>query len=605
MLETVDFSLEDLPKDAYKRRHDQLTDRLVVLQQEARNKGVGLVVLFEGWNGAGKGSRISDLMYHLDARATSVHVTENLDVEAARSFAGTDQGVTGFFPVMQEFWKALGPRGDITFYDRGWYTAAMQQVLYNLFGTLSLPKGLSRDHVLATLGERRLQAAQAYVDSIADFERQLSDDGYVVVKFFVHMTKKGQKKRLMRLHDDPATRWRVSEEKLARIGNYEEAYALYDRLLEESDFEFAPWTLLNGEDKRRTNVAVAETLVQALESALSARSAAEDEAVPDACPAAGGTGSQPAATQAAAAQPASAPAQPAADATASQPVAVAQPASSHAAAQAPRTSRFPGVPDRLRLDEVDHSLALDEQTYRKRLKRLQKRLNALENEMYQKRVPLMVMYEGWDAAGKGGNIKRVAQALDARAYTIFPSPAPTRSELLHPHLWRYWTRLPKAGHVGIYDRSWYGRVLVERVEGFATPEQWARAYDEINEFERDLVEWGAILLKFWVDVSPEEQLRRFQERQNDPAKQWKITEEDWRNRDKYSQYKEAVEDMFRLTSTTFAPWTVLESDDKRHARVKALEIIVEALEARLHETRVSGTMGGANLSDRARQKRLT
>ena len=593
MLETVDFSLEDLPKDAYKRRHDQLTDRLVVLQQEARNKGVGLVVLFEGWNGAGKGSRISDLMYHLDARATSVHVTENLDVEAARSFAGTDQGVTGFFPVMQEFWKALGPRGDITFYDRGWYTAAMQQVLYNLFGTLSLPKGLSRDHVLATLGERRLQAAQAYVDSIADFERQLSDDGYVVVKFFVHMTKKGQKKRLMRLHDDPATRWRVSEEKLARIGNYEEAYALYDRLLEDSDFEFAPWTLLNGEDKRRTNVAVAETLVQALESALAALPAEDDGVASSVCAA---PSTQPSAPAVACAGSDVAPA---ATATASSA------AASRPAAQAPRTSRFPGVPDRPRLDEVDHSLALDEQTYRKRLKRLQKRLNALENEMYQKRVPLMVMYEGWDAAGKGGNIKRVAQALDARAYTIFPSPAPTRPELLHPHLWRYWTRLPKAGHVGIYDRSWYGRVLVERVEGFATPEQWARAYDEINEFERDLVEWGAILLKFWVDVSPEEQLRRFQERQNDPAKQWKITEEDWRNRDKYSQYKEAVEDMFRLTSTTFAPWTVLESDDKRHARVKALEIIVEALEARLHETRVSGTMGGANLSDRARQKRLT
>ena len=592
MLETVDFSLEDLPKDAYKRRHDQLTDRLVVLQQEARNKGVGLVVLFEGWNGAGKGSRISDLMYHLDARATSVHVTENLDVEAARSFAGTDQGVTGFFPVMQEFWKALGPRGDITFYDRGWYTAAMQQVLYNLFGTLSLPKGLSRDHVLATLGERRLQAAQAYVDSIADFERQLSDDGYVVVKFFVHMTKKGQKKRLMRLHDDPATRWRVSEEKLARIGNYEEAYALYDRLLEDSDFEFAPWTLLNGEDKRRTNVAVAETLVQALESALAALPAEDDGVASSVCTA---PSTQPSAPAVACAGSDVAPAAtpPASSAAASRP-----------AAQAPRTSRFPGVPDRPRLDEVDHSLALDEQTYRKRLKRLQKRLNALENEMYQKRVPLMVMYEGWDAAGKGGNIKRVAQALDARAYTIFPSPAPTRPELLHPHLWRYWTRLPKAGHVGIYDRSWYGRVLVERVEGFATPEQWARAYDEINEFERDLVEWGAILLKFWVDVSSEEQLRRFQERQNDPAKQWKITEEDWRNRDKYSQYKEAVEDMFRLTSTTFAPWTVLESD-KRHARVKALEIIVEALEARLHETRVSGTMGGANLSDRARQKRLT
>ena len=570
MLETVDFSLEDLPKDAYKRRHDQLSDRLVVLQQEARNKGVGLVVLFEGWNGAGKGSRISDLMYHLDARATSVHVTENLDVEAARSFAGTDQGVTGFFPVMQEFWKALGPRGDITFYDRGWYTAAMQQVLYNLFGTLSLPKGLSRDHVLATLGERRLQAAQAYVDSIADFERQLSDDGYVVVKFFVHMTKKGQKKRLMRLHDDPATRWRVSEEKLARIGNYEEAYALYDRLLEDSDFEFAPWTLLNGEDKRRTNVAVAETLVQALESALAALPAEDDGVASSVCTA---PSTQPSAPAVACAGSDVAPA---ATPTASSA------AASRPAAQAPRTSRFPGVPDRPRLDEVDHSLALDEQTYRKRLKRLQKRLNALENEMYQKRVPLMVMYEGWDAAGKGGNIKRVAQALDARAYTIFPSPAPTKPELAHPHLWRYWTRLPKAGHVGIYDRSWYGRVLVERVEGFATDAQWARAYDEINEFEQELVRWGAVLLKFWVDVSQEEQLARFRARQEDPAKQWKITDEDWRNRDKYPQYKSAVEDMFRLTSTPFAPWIVLESDDKRFARVKALEVINDALEVRLH-----------------------
>ena len=165
--------------------------------------------------------------------------------------------------------------------------------------------------------------------------------------------------------------------------------------------------------------------------------------------------------------------------------------------------------------------------------------------MYQARIPLMVMYEGWDAAGKGGNIKRVAQSLDARAYTIFPSPAPTAPELAHPHLWRYWTRLPKAGHVGIYDRSWYGRVLVERVEGYASPERLTQAYDEINAFEKDLVDWGAILLKFWVEVSPEEQLRRFEERQSNPAKQWKITDDDWRNREKYPQYKEAIEDMFR------------------------------------------------------------
>ena len=200
-----------------------------------------------------------------------------------------------------------------------------------------------------------------------------------------------------------------------------------------------------------------------------------------------------------------------------------------------------------------------------------------------RRIPLMVMYEGWDAAGKGGAIKRVAQALDARAYTIFTSPAPTKPELAHPHLWRYWTRLPKAGHVGIYDRSWYGRVLVERVEGFASATEWSRAYDEINEFERELQKWGAILIKFWVDVCLDEQLARFEAREGDPAKQWKITEEDWRNREKYPQYRAAVEDMFRLTSTPYAPWVVLESDDKRYARVKSLQIINEALTERLRE----------------------
>ncbi len=597
MLQAVDFSLEPLPKDAYKRRHRQLTEKLVVLQQEARRAGVGLVVLFEGWNGAGKGSRISDLMYHLDARATSVHVTENLDVAAARAFAGKDHGVTGYFPFMQEFWRALGPRGNITFYDRGWYTAAMQQVLYNLFGALSLPKGPRKpDALFDGLDKWQVQAVRRHVDSIAAFERQLVDDGYVVVKFFVHMTKKGQKKRLTRLHDDPVTRWRVSEEKLARIGNYEEAYAVYDRLLEASDFAFAPWTLLNGEDKRRANIAVAETLVNAIESALGGGFAAEDGPAPAATPA---TGAAVAPGNAAATSASAVPghaaarmgavaggvaaAAPAPDASVASGGAAQSGAAAASAAQAPASSRFPLAACRPRLDEIDHSLTLDEQAYHQQLKSLQKRLNALENLMYQQRIPLMVMYEGWDAAGKGGNIKRVAQALDARAYTVYPSPAPTKPELLHPHLWRYWTRLPKAGHVGLYDRSWYGRVLVERVEGFATPAQWSRAYDEINEFERDLVEWGAILIKFWVEVSPEEQLRRFREREADPAKQWKITEEDWRNREKRPQYLEAVDDMFRLTSTEFAPWAVLESDDKRYARVKALEIIVAALEARLRE----------------------
>ncbi len=620
MLEAVDFSLEDMPKDEYKRRYKELIDKLVVLQQQARQQGVGLVVLFEGWNGAGKGSRISDLMYNLDARATSVHVTPNLNIEEARAFAGRDQGVTDFFPLMQEFWHALGERGTITFYDRGWYTAAMQQVLYDLFGSLSLPKNLEKKLLAAGIGAkrgkggkgkkgaggkgdktrgtealsaaltlRRTVAEQAYVDSIADFERQLADDGYIMVKFFVHMTKQGQKKRLTRLHDDPATSWRVSEDKLARIGNYEEAYVIYEKLLSGSDFSYAPWTLLNGESKRRTNIEVAKVLVNALESALSAQPSPEEReaaerAQKNSAVANGGGANGKTEAVGAAGVPEGRAAETSGDGAGSFASAAETAEERRAREQAlcaPRTSRFDIVARYPRLDEVDHTLTLDEETYRVRLKELQKKLNTLENQMFQKRVPLVVMYEGWDAAGKGGSIKRVAQALDARAYTIFPSPAPTRPELLHPHLWRYWTRLPKAGHVGIYDRSWYGRVLVERVEGFATTEQWSRAYDEINAFERDLVEWGAILLKFWVDISPDEQLRRFRARQNDPAKQWKITDEDWRNREKRPLYKAAAEDMFRLTSTPFAPWLILESDDKRYARIKALQTIVSALEERL------------------------
>ena len=252
-----------------------------------------------------------------------------------------------------------------------------------------------------------------------------------------------------------------------------------------------------------------------------------------------------------------------------------------ASVHAPTMTRFAPSDHIPSLDEVDHTLTLTRSEYKPQLKAEQERLRRIELEMYIRRIPMMIMYEGWDAAGKGGSIKRVAQALDARAYTIFPSPAPTKPELLHPHLWRYWTRLPKAGHVGIYDRSWYGRVLVERIEGFASPAQWSRAYEEINEFERDMVEWGAILLKFWVDISPETQLERFEARELNPEKRWKITAEDWRNRDKYPQYKAAVEDMFRLTSTRNAPWIILESDDKYYARVKALRIINEALEKRL------------------------
>lgn len=563
MLETVHMDLQKISKKEYKARFKELISRLVVLQQEAKRKEVGVVVLFEGWKGAGKGSRISDLLYHLDARDTSVHVTEDFDEREAALVRDESFGATGYFPVMQQFWQALGPRGSMTFYDRGWYSVVAQHV------TNLLPKKgkLSKKERLSIETSTRMVAPM-----VEDFETQLRNDGYLVIKFFLHITEQQQRERLISLYSDPATKWRVSEKDLDQVERYGQTYRVYDEMLKRSNFKIAPWIMLDASDKRRVNLCVVQSIVDAMEKELhkpkdAAAEEAERKAKENSAAATTGVvlGDERERTP---------------EQNEQMRIQAEQEAEA-ASSLAPLMTRF--APSDLvpSLEDVDHSLALTRDEYKHQLKAEQERLRRLELEMYIHRVPMMIMYEGWDAAGKGGSIKRVAQALDARSYTIFPSPAPTKPELLHPHLWRYWTRLPKAGHVGIYDRSWYGRVLVERIEGFASTEQWTRAYEEINEFERDMVQWGAILLKFWVDISPETQLQRFEARENNPEKQWKITAEDWRNRDKYPQYRAAVEDMFRLTSTSHAPWTILESDDKYYARVKALRVINEALEKRL------------------------
>ena len=579
MLEHVDFNAEPMDKAAYKQEYKPLMEKLVLLQQKARAEGIGLVVLFEGWGGAGKGSRISDLMYNLDARATSVHVTKDIDMREFFEFPGLSNGMTGYYPVMKEFWESLGERGTITFYDRGWYTKAVEQALYATYGKL---KPSRFEEFTDRLSDIASAGAEGMIDKAYDdvlnsyyhyartFERMLVNDGYTVIKFFVHVRDKTRMKRLRKLYSDPNTSWRVTQSKINQTKDYERAYKLYDALMETSNFEFAPWTLVNGEDSRAANLQIAHALVNAIEGALNKK---PDEAALAAKASA-------LANSAAQTVGETMPAENKHEDNAEQVRMAAEGEARAQAANAPEASDFAIVSN---YPKIDHSVPMPrlEEDYKTALKKEQKRLFKLENEMFQQRVSLMVMYEGWDAAGKGGNIKRVAQAIDARGYTVFPSPAPTKPELAHPHLWRYWTRLPKAGHVGFYDRSWYGRVLVERVEGFASDSEWARAYDEINEFEYEMTRWGALLLKFWVDVSPEEQLRRFEDRAANPAKQWKMTDEDWRNRDKYPQYKAAVDDMFRLTSTEFAPWAILESDDKQYARIKALRIINDALAKRL------------------------
>lgn len=234
-----------------------------------------------------------------------------------------------------------------------------------------------------------------------------------------------------------------------------------------------------------------------------------------------------------------------------------------------------------KLDEIDLDRAVTQEEYRVELDRLQEKLGHLHNKLYRKKVPVIIAYEGWDAAGKGGNIKRITEALDPRGFEVHPIASPEPHEKARHYLWRFWNRLPKTGHIAVFDRTWYGRVMVERLEGFCRENDWQRAYNEINEFERELADWGAVIIKFWVQIDKDTQLARFNERQNTPAKQWKITEEDWRNREKWDLYEGAVNEMLQKTNTSYAPWHILESNDKRYARLKALRIVIEALEKAL------------------------
>ena len=225
---------------------------------------------------------------------------------------------------------------------------------------------------------------------------------------------------------------------------------------------------------------------------------------------------------------------------------------------------------------------MSKEEYEIELKKLQKKLKKLHNKIYRKRIPVIIAYEGWDAAGKGGNIKRLTSALDPRGFEVYPIAAPEPHEKARHYLWRFYHRLPKDGHIAIFDRTWYGRVMVERLEGFCTENDWKRAYNEINEFEKDLSDWGAVVIKFWIQIDKDTQLARFTERQNTPEKQWKITDEDWRNREKWEDYEVAIDEMIAKTSTENAPWFIIQSNNKYYARIQAIRTVIDEIEKKLN-----------------------
>lgn len=383
-------------------------------------------------------------------------------------------------------------------------------------------------HVLEDRLFERISDAQVPVvmRQINAFERQLADDGVAIAKFWIHLSKKELKKRLKKSEADPLDSWRVRPEDWQQAKNYKKYCSFAEDMVIQTSTGQAPWTLVEGDCKRWARVKVLTKMATTITEALDRLSC---QTPPPTLPL--------------------------------------------------QEKLEPTEPDFLA--QVDLSLSFSKDEYKKQLRHEQTRLRELQLQLYKKQVPVMALFEGWDAAGKGGAIKRLTDVLDPRSYVVNAFAAPSAEELAHHYLWRFWRRLPEPGKIGIFDRSWYGRVLVERVERFATELEWRRAYKEINEFEEQITSAGYVFLKFWLHISPEEQLDRFNQRKENPFKQYKLTEEDWRNREKYSYYYVAVNQMIQRTSTPTAPWTIVPGNNKYYARVKVIKSMIQAIENEL------------------------
>ncbi len=375
------------------------------------------------------------------------------------------------------------------------------------------------NRVTGKLGQAELAESSARINA---FERTLADGGTLFVKLWFHIGKKAQRRRLKALESDKTTRYRVTKQDWKNHERYDRILQASEELLSETSTAYAPWHAIDGEDARHRNVTAARTILDALEARLKQ------------------------------------------------------------VRSTPPPLRLPPIddPDTL-LDRLDLTKALDKRAYEAGVAQLQARLSALTRKLKRRDKSAILVFEGADAAGKGGAIRRITWALDARSYRVIPISAPTDEERAHHYLWRFWRWLPRRGRLSIFDRSWYGRVLVERVEGYAREPEWQRAYQEINEFERELVRGGVVLIKFWLHISLEEQARRFDARASDPTKRHKITPEDYRNREQANQYEAAAAEMLARCSTPAAPFTLVEANDKHFARVKVLQTVCESLEAAL------------------------
>lgn len=362
-----------------------------------------------------------------------------------------------------------------------------------------------------------------HLQRIVDFETMLRHENTLLVKFFLHLSRADQKARLKALKADPLQRWRVTKQDIRIMKRYNKIHAAVEYVLQRTSTALAPWTLVEAADPNYRNLTVGKTLLNCLSNQLQAPLIASVSAPPPLPPADG----------------------------------------------------------KSILQHLDLSQSLDDEEYEKKLEKCQAELGFWARKLHKKKRSMILVFEGPDAAGKGGAIRRLTAFLDARDYRVIAVSAPSDEERARPYLWRFWQHLPRQGRITIYDRSWYGRVLVERIEGFCAPADWQRAYAEINAFELQLTDFGIIVMKFWLAISPKEQLRRFQSRRGTPYKQYKLTEDDWRNRAKWDAYEQAAGDMIEKTGNEWAPWVLVEADNKESARIKVLHTVLQRLKREL------------------------
>jgi len=460
----------------------------------AKKANFPVIILIGGVDGAGRGETVNLLNEWMDPRFIETHgMGKPSDEEMER-------------PMMWRFWRALPPKGKIGVFLGSWYTWPILNRAMGITKAAELDQSLER--------AKRL-------------EKMLTDEGALLIKFWLHLSKDKQKARLKLLENNPKTRWRVTKRDWDHFKRYDKFITIHESVIRHTSTAEAPWIVIEGADARYRSLTVGKIILEALRKRLAASEKKKEPSVRAA-------------------------------------------------------PLLPSIDKLSILKTLDLTQKLEKKKFEASLEKYQGKLALLTRDPRFKEITVITIFEGNDAAGKGGSIRRITGSVDARQYQVVPIAAPTEEERAQPYLWRFWRHVPRKGRITVFDRSWYGRVLVERVENFCSEADWMRAYLEINDFEAQLVRHKTVVVKFWLAISKEEQLRRFEERKKTGFKRFKITDEDWRNREKWDEYEQAICDMVDRTSTTIAPWTLVEANDKNFARIKVLKTLCQRIESAMN-----------------------